>query len=645
MALIEAFTRELALDRKTLDLIRDKATRMPCGLDTESSGPQLRDTKRNKPSKKNPEGSIKYKDFINMWLSTTTGWSIAFPDKTSYYVPLTHRLGNCPYQDGVNALRFVLQRCPRISTHNLAHELFAFRRLGIEVPPQSNLSDTLILAWLTHHDANGKLGLKALAKKCFGYNMATFKETTGGRNFSELTPLEGLYYACDDAIAAVMLEEKCRPTLKAWDLEHWYQTVEMPCVWVVREMEDTGVSLDREVAEQAHREMTEVAQAANDRLKLLADIDNPNSPKQLQAIYDQGHWDPAHAIATKTGYSFNDAARQRQMEHLDKDSKGYQIAQALSDFKDAHKLASTYTLSLLDIAGQYPDGRLHPSFHQTGTVTGRFSSSYPNGQNMPVRSESGRKLLSMFCAEDGLVWGSADFSQVELRVLAHFAGGPLRSGYQKGHDVHQSTADRLSSLLGVDISRSHGKTLNFAKIYGAHDNKLAGQLNCDVKTARKFRLTFEKDNPHIMKCIDRMQAAAYARGYIRTLGGRRRAFPRMTQVDPAIVKMGFKAVNQGLLDKDQLMRHWADEREAVNSICQGGAADITKKAMVQVWQKHGPMVLQAMIHDDIRIESPVDNIDEAISLLVETMQQAWPELKVPLVADSVKGRTWRELKG
>jgi len=630
----EGWSMETVTRESQLRALQEKAARMPFyGFDTESDGPLLVQPKFTK------KGKQKHKDFINMYRSTTVGFSVAFPDRTSYYVPLNHRKYNAPYGPALRTLQALLQRPGWV--HNLQHELLALRMVGHVPFLAGPLRDSQVACWLSaQHDGEGGYGLKELSKHHLGHEQMSFESVTGGNNFGVLDPTtpEATRYACEDAVAALLLGLHAEPIIQGWGLEDWYLNVEMPFVRVLRHMTDTGIPVDRTVAEELGNRLSNQAKAAAVEFRARFDCD-PASPRQLQSLFERGIWPTEDVKKGKTGYSTDAATVSHFSEHL-AEGEGKAAADLLLTIRECSKASSTYTTNLVVLADQYPDGRLHPSYHQTGTVTGRLSSSYPNGQNMPTRSEIAKSIMEMFAAPEGSQFGSADYSQIELRVLAHFAGGTLAEGYKAGVDVHQLTADKTG------LSRSGGKTLNFMKIYGGGPKKVAHQIGCTVDEAKKFMKDYDKGMPEVNQMILRVVTAAYERGYVKTLAGRRGLFPQMPNRDRSMLKRKFKAVEAGELTMDDLFNAWSDERKAFNLVAQGGASDIVKKAMVDLYKAQGSidgMRLQAQIHDDIRWETN-ESDTASMELVRATMEAAWPSLRIPLVADPKMGKTWKELK-
>jgi len=312
-------------------------------------------------------------------------------------------------------------------------------------------------------------------------------------------------------------------------------------------------------------------------------------------------------------------------------SDGIKLAQIRLDYQAATKIATTYTLGLIEEAKQFPDRRIHPNYNQGGAGTGRLSSSNPNGQNIPVRSEQGRKVKAAVVPAMGFVFLAADYSQIELRVLAHYCGGKLAEAYLNGEDVHQQTAD----LVGC--SRDDGKTLNFAIVYGAGPWTLAKQLKTDKKNATNMQQAFFRVYPRTPEFMKQLVAIADSRGahpYVKTLTGRRIYIPQLLESDYGSRQSGI--------------------RKAGNAPIQGGAFDIMKIGMVNVrktlmaddlliWNHDIRCVNN--LHDEVTYEVANEEgfVDRATKLVQTELESAF-KLRVPLVAEPKVGNTWAEVK-
>lgn len=639
-----AFRCHVCLTEADLREVAEKLSRFEVfGLDTESDGPLLVDGWK---STKKRGRTQKYKNFINMFRSTTVGYSVAFPDRTAYYIPTSHRKDNAPYGPAKALLEHCTQTQGTGWVHNLAHELHSLERESIYLSPEATgLRCSQVAAWTASWGTHGSLGLKHLSASLLGLRIPQFKQVAKENHFGSLQSYaeETVYYACSDAIAALLLGERAKRQILAWDLGDWYETVEHPFIWICHEMHMEGVPVDRE-------KLSAIAEDTIPRKNSLAKQFGAicgysiTSPVQQQKLFEEGIWPDVGKYTDKGGKQTGGEALELIRKACPKGSKGAELAKLKLEFQDLNKIASTYSRSLIENADQYPDGRLHPSFNQTGTETGRLSSSYPNAQNIPVRSTYGKQVLECLRAPEGTQIGSVDFSQIELRILAHYAGGELLAAYRAGEDVHARTGAAMGR------SRDVGKTLNFCTIYGGGARKLTESLGCTPKQAKEMLSLFDRNMPEIPKFIKRVKNAAYERGYVRTVSGRRRLFPELQAVDPQLRRLGWKAVDRGIATKSEVGAMWHKERAAFNTICQGSAGDIFKQALVRVAQNRPQGVrFHAQIHDDLRFTFPdhVGDAAEAINAVVETMQEAprYPStFRAPIRCDAVTGRTWRDLK-
>lgn len=613
------------------------------GLDTESDGPLLVDGW--KKTKKRGR-TVKYKNFINMFRSTTVGYSIAFPDRTAYYVPISHRKDNAPYGPALRVLRQAVETQGTGWVHNLSHELHAFERVGLVCQPESTgLRCSQVAAWTCSWGTVRGLGLKQLSPERVGLRIPEFKQVAKENHFGSLQSYapEPVHYACSDAIAALLLGEQAKRQLLSWNLGDWYETVEHPFIWVCHEMHKEGLPLDREKLVQLRDEAVPIKESLAAQFGALCGY-SITSPVQQQKLFEEGTWPDVGKYTKGEGYQTGAEALEIIKRRCKKGSKGRELADIKLSFLDINKIASTYSVSLIENADQYPDGRLHPSYNQTGTETGRLSSSYPNAQNIPVRSKLGKRVLECFVAPEGTIIGSVDFSQIELRILAHYVGGSLLDAYREGKDAHQATADSMGK------SRDAGKTLNFCTVYGGGARKLQESLGLSKSQAYDMLKLFDANMPEVPAFKKRVINAAYTRGYVRTVSGRRRMFPKLAAVNSRIRRLGWRAVDQGIATKAELGAIWHEERAAFNTICQGGAGDLFKQALVRVYQNRPSDVrFHAQIHDDLRFTMPdrFGDTSEALNAVVETMQEAptYPNpFKAPIRCDAVTGHTWKDLK-
>lgn len=646
--------RTLVTDPRVLERALEHLGNSPdIGLDTESSGPYLRFKDKGK------------RRFINVYRSTLTGLS-ASSEVESFYFPLRHRTNNLPaFYHG--RLRDMLSaRRQPVWVHNLKHELVTFRQDEVFYWLADSLAErahgarpqhwfcTQVLAWLTNAvgaNANSPYGLKSLAPSLLGLEMSDFETATGGRNFSELTPEEGLDYACEDAEAALGLGKLLRPTLSP-EMVDWYETVETPFVYLLREMTDNGFDIDRE----AHARTMEGLRAVMREQKALWDFEADGlsiaSPQQLAELYSRGIWDPTDVPVGASGKPSTEAEYIRwQLERCPPGTVGHTLAATKLAYATAAKLVNTYGQKLVDIADQYPDGRLHSDLMQTGTATGRLSSSYPNIQNIPKRTEEGKLIRESFVVPEGHRLLSADYSQIELRVLAHLSGsGPLFEGYQRGADVHAETAAALNEALGQElITRDQGKTLNFATIYGAGAARVAKSLSLPLNVTKDALRAHREAHAEVYQLIDRMQEVGRERGWVRTLAGRRRFVDAKRWAEEL---RRLRSAGETYDSSEDVRTAWAlkgrEERRASNTPVQGGASDVVKVGMLAAWRTvNGDMIAQ--IHDDIVFRVRDEDADEAQEALRTALEGAGErfDLRVPLVAEpalSPPGGSWGSLK-
>lgn len=610
---------QVANNRKILEFIsRCLDESKTIGFDTESSGPQLL-----------------HQDMVNLWRAELTGYSVYIPETASaFYIPLRHRENNVPLEAGLQLLGDVL-RSPCVKrAHSVKHEIKAVAQdYGSALTP-GNWEDSQILPWLLNRPVEGKspFGLKAQAREFLGIEMHDFKAVVGkDRVFADLDPLlpETYHYACEDAVGSHLLAEQCLPLMDAFPgLLQVFKEREMPFVWVLRHMEDTGMCIDAAYLNALAGELDTLIAPYREEWDYLSDGMNHRSPKQLQTLFEDETWlkDLAE-VNTKSGtYKTNRETMEGIAASRLVSDVGRRLAQLKMELSEAEKIRGTYCGPLVEQASQYPDGRIHASFHHTGTVTGRLSHSDPNLGNIPTRTAFGKRVMRAFVAPgEGWSMLSADESQLELRLLAHFAGGSLADAYQKDEDIHQQTAD----FTGLQRN-PYAKNLNFAMIYGARGKKLGRMLGCSPKDAEGYYEKLMGARPEIARLHERMIAAADRRGYIKTLGGRFRPIPEL------------RSSSRGI--------RWRGERLVKNTPIQGSAADLVKIAMLNFYNylaaNHELERVQIadQVHDDVICYVKDECREDAARSLKREMESAM-RLNVPLRADPKFGQSWYELKG
>ncbi len=396
--------------------------------------------------------------------------------------------------------------------------------------------------------------------------------------------------------------------------------MELPLALVLADMERAGMLIDQEGLAAFGRQLKAELDASLARIYEQVGYEfNLNSPKQLgEALFDR--MGLPHRKKTKSGYS-TDA---ETLESL----RAYSpVIGDILQYRTYQKLYSTYAEGLLKVVG--PDGRMHSTFNQTEARTGRLSSSEPNLQNIPVRTELGSKLRQYFIAPPGCTLLDADYSQIELRILAHICGDEsMREAFLQGQDFHRSTAARVYGLPPEQITprlRSSVKAVNFGIVYGMGAYSLSQDLGVSVKEAEAFIKNYLDSFPGLRQYMQDTRAHGREQGYVATLFGRRRALPELASKNYNLRALG--------------------ERMAMNTPIQGTAADVIKLAMVKVWRRLRAEGLAArlilQVHDELIVEAPEAEADRAAAILAEEMQNA-AAFTVPLTADVQRGATWLE---
>jgi len=495
-------------------------------------------------------------------------------------------------------------------------------RAGVEL--QGVETDTMIASYLAQPAAKSH-GLDALASDVLGYRTISYAEVTGsGRNrvgFEQVEIDKATVYAAEDADITLRLAEQLLPMLAASDQERLFRDVEMPLVGVLTSMERSGVRIDAPFLAGLSRELEGKLSVLEGEIHRLAGGPfNVASPKQLGEVLFERLRLP-RGRKTKTGWSTDS-------EVLSGLADDHPIAALLLDHRSLAKLKGTYTDALPKLV--HPEtGRLHTSFNQAVTATGRLSSSDPNLQNIPIRTEEGRRIREAFIPADGCLFLSADYSQVELRILAHLADVPaLKEAFARGEDIHRRTASEVFGIfpeMVTDEQRRQAKAINFGVIYGISAFGLARQLNIGRRDAQAFIDAYFERYPGIQAFMAVKIDEARARQFVTTLLGRRCAVPEIHSSNGAV-------------------RGYA-ERNAINYPVQGSAADIIKVAMVGIQARldrerlAARMVLQ--VHDELVLEVPAGEVDVVRQLVRDEMEGA-VDLTVPLAVEIGVGSNWRE---
>jgi DNA polymerase-1 len=507
--------------------------------------------------------------------------------------------------------------------HNIKYDMQIMARNGIAVAP---VDDTMVISYVLEAGLHGH-SMDELALLHLGHDTIKFKDVAGsGRaqvTFDKVALEKAVPYAAEDADITLRLHRLLKPRLLQEKLVTVYETLERPLIPILEAMERAGVKVDAQALKALSDDFAgRLADLEAAIHKLAGREFNVGSPKQLGEIL----FDEMGLEGGKKGKTGAYATGADVLEALA--AEGHDLPARVLDWRQLSKLKSTYTDALM---GQInaETGRVHTSFAMTATSTGRLASSDPNLQNIPIRTEEGRKIRHAFVAEDGNVLLAADYSQIELRLLAHVADiDTLRQAFLDGADIHAMTA---SQVFGVPIEgmdpmvRRRAKAINFGIIYGISAFGLARQLDISRGEAKAFIDAYFEHYPGIRAYMDATVEDARAHGFVSTLFGRKCHTPSINEKNP--MKRGFS------------------ERAAINAPIQGGAADIIKRAMARLPKAIAAsnldirMLLQ--VHDELVFEVPKSQADDAAALIKNVMEGA-ADLSVPLVVDVGTGANWSE---
>ncbi len=572
-------------------------------------------------------------DSLDTMRAALVGISLSDTPGAGYYLPVGHDVRLKPgRQLSLELLRSKLgpvlaDTAIRKIGHNAKFDMMMLARCGM---PLAGLAyDTMIAAWILDPSGRG-FGLKAQVWQRLGIEMTEIDELIGkGRNqitMDQVSVARVAPYAAADADMTLRLADALAPELEERHQGSLIADIEIPLVQVLLDMEMHGMLVDRRYLEEMSRDLASQLAGLDERIYTLAGHPfNIDSPKQLQQVlFDELKLKPTKR--TTTGYSTDDSVLEELLS-------AHEIVGLVRDHRDLKKIKSTYADTLPALINPHT-GRVHTSFNQAGTSTGRLSSSDPNLQNIPVRSDLGRRVRGAFIAPEGHVLLGCDYSQVELRLLAHCSGDPeLVGAFMRGEDVHATTA---AAIHGIPLSqvtpaqRALAKQINFGLMYGMGDYGLSSRTGLTVTQAHQFIDTYFTRFRQVKEYLDETVRRAHTQGYVETLLGRRRYFPEL--------RAG-AATNRNILQ--------AAERAAVNMPLQGTAADIIKLAMIAVHRRlqeegfQARMVLQ--VHDELVLEVPEQEVERAQAMVVETMENAY-KLNVPLRVNAAFSKNWMEMK-
>jgi DNA polymerase-1 len=562
---------------------------------------------------------------INPMAAGLVGISVSFKPDTGCYIPLGHTDGT-PQIEKPEVLRIlgpVLAdpERPKVG-QNIKYDMIVLARYGM--PLKGVVFDSMIASYLLNPTRRGH-GLDQIALDLFGYKMVSYEDITGkGKDqigFQDVPAKEALFYAAEDADLTFMACERFSRQLADQGLSDLMAEIEVPLIPVLADMEMTGFRVDKTALARLSRTFeTEMTQLEQEIYDLAGETFNINSSQQLGVIlFEKLGLKSAKKTRKKTGYSTD-------VQVLTKLADTHPLPEKLLRYRTLGKLKSTYADALGELI--HPDtGRIHTSFNQTITATGRLSSSKPNLQNIPIRKPEGRKIRETFIPADGCTLVSADYSQIELRILAHCAEDEiLIDAFCNDEDIHTRTAVEVFQVLPgfvTDALRSQAKAINFGIIYGMSAFRLANELNISRKMAGTYIDNYFKRYAGVKQFIDTTIAQTRETGETATMFGRKRKLPDIRSSN----------ANQ---------RHFA-ERAAVNTPIQGSAADLIKLAMIRMaraLEENGmrsKMILS--VHDEIIFDVPEAETSDLMTLAREIMEGVCP-LKVPLKVNFGTGENW-----
>ena len=549
------------------------------------------------------------------------GFSFAYEENKAYYVPIAHSYLGVAAQISNEAAR---QAIIQLNRHKLVLQNFKYDYEIIKNNFEIELklyADTMILSWLL--DTNEKVGLDYQINKYFNHKMIAFKDVVKkGENFSNVDILNACDYAAEDALMTLKLFNKQLVLFKERNSEEILKLafdLEFDFIYVLADMENNGIKIDVNLLKELKETNYKYIQELTTKIYETSGVEfNINSPKQLGVVLFETLALPT-AKKTKTGYSTDEAVLNGLFD-------AHSVVPLLLNYREAYKLQSTYIEPLLELGLKNEDNRIHTSFLHTGTATGRLSSKNPNLQNIPVKSEAGSQIRSAFIPKDGYTLVGIDYSQIELRLLAHFSKDEaLVDAFNNNLDIHYQTAVKIFGEELAKEKRSIAKSINFGLLYGMGSKKLGDTLGISSKEAKIYIESYFKAFKSVKDYLKSIEESAHVNGYIKTLLNRKRLFD-------------FESANA--------MLKAAYLREAVNTMFQGSAADLIKLSMVKIHKKYknnDNMRMLLQIHDELIFEVKEDIADEIIIDLKEIMENIY-ELNVPLKVSIAKGKSWQKLK-
>ena len=559
------------------------------------------------------------------------GISLAVEEDSAYYIPVGHT-GNAlqlPIEDIVKAIKpgFTDASIPKIG-HNLKYDCLILKNVGIDVAPLG--FDTMIAAWVIEPGSH-RLGLKVMAETELNIGMTHIEELIGSGSKQltmDLVSVEDVApYAGADAEIPLRLLPILHKRLETNNLLDIFEKIEMLLIPVLIDMEFTGIAVDVPFFKKFSRELSQRMVEIQKKVYTAVGYDfNLNSTQQLsKALFETLKLTPPDSNRkTKSGHYSTAAGVLEDMkdQHI--------VVQLLLEYREISKLVSTY-LDALPQQVNARTGRVHTSFNQTGSVTGRLASSDPNLQNIPTRTELGNRVRNGFVAKPGSLLLSVDYSQIELRIVAHMAQDKsMLDAFRAGQDIHATTAAAIYDVPLEEVTknqRRHAKAINFGLIYGMSAFGLSRSTGLTLAEAENFVKAYFEKFPSVKSYLDGIRRQAAEQGFVETMLGRRRYFPELR--NPPNAQIRGRA-----------------EREAINAPIQGTAADILKVAMIRLPGELTKANLQAkmlvQVHDELLLECPQAELEKTIEVVRSVMENAY-KLDIPLDTDAAWGSNWGEL--
>ncbi len=555
--------------------------------------------------------------------SELVGMSFAFKEGEAYYVAVPADFEKAKQIAEQFRLFFEDEKIQKIG-QNLKYDIIVLKKYGIHV--KGPLFDTMIAHYLLNPELRHNMDY--MAETFLNYKTIHIDELIGARgknqlNMRSLRPEQIKDYACEDADVTLKLKTILEKAIEKQGLEKLLYEIELPLIYVLADMEYTGVRLDTDALAEYSKKLTLQLQNIEQEIYKAAESEfNINSAKQVGEVLFDKLKIVDKPKKTKTGQYVTSE------ETLESMKTAHPIVGQILDYRGLKKLLSTY-IDALPLLVNPADEKVHTSYNQTVTATGRLSSSNPNLQNIPIREDQGREIRKAFIADEGCIFFSADYSQIELRIMAHLSKDPnMVDAFNSGEDIHAATAAKIFKLPIKEVTsemRRKAKTANFGIIYGISVFGLAERLSIPRGEAKELIDGYFETYPKVKEYMDNSIAVAREKNYVETVFGRKRYLPDINS-------------------RNTTVRGYA-ERNAINAPIQGSAADIIKVAMNRIFERFdrenikSKMILQ--VHDELNFNAIESELPQVQKIVMEEMENAY-KLVVPLKADCGKGKNWLE---